>query len=925
MKKLLLFFIPVFVLSLTTAAQNIVKLEYSVNEFVTEGNGTTVDLPGDSEEVDFNFNIDISNLLPGVHTLFFRTQNEDGVWSFMEKRGFYIPKPIETYQIIAYEYMLTEFDTEGTGEMTILESGTFSVDTTFNIDVSNLDNGVYSIYFRAKNNVGLWSHTEKRTLFIQRPDTTKVDKIHYRFFTDNDDGTWSQTDITPDQLMVDSLFLFNTSGIDTSVPVSLEVYAENTKTARGFSAFVYDFDLTPNSAPTALQTELLAEMNMGTVLDISMDTLFNDINEGNGDQITYSIENPDNVELLNFATWIEEDMLQLAPEAGLIGVFTFDLKATDAFGETAIIPTTITIINNIPSALADEVMVETKMGMVANVEMDTLFADIDVPNGDELTYSIENADAGLMDFLSWAAEGMMIELAPGAGTIGEYNFDLKAEDSFGESVIIPSTVSVLNRAPEALKDGISFELEMGMTGSVSMDTLFTDGDIDFGDALTYTLTNVSDPEMLDFVTWTNDMLIDIVPAVNDVGEYTFDIKAEDINNESVDIPVSLKVINNEPEALSNDISIEMEMGMSMEISMDTLFADDDVAFGDELSYSLENASDPSINNFIMWTSSGMLSISPVEGTVGEYSFDLQAMDISGALVDIPVSVSVINNVPVALEDEINFQLEMGMTASVSMDTLFTDDDIDYGDALSYSLAEDGNSTIPGFVSWASAVVLEVAPGSLSVGSYTFNVEAEDNYGANQTIPFSVEVTNSLPYLLQDEIRMTLLQGNIVNVSMDTLITDDDLSFDDELSFSVVNANIGAVYDFTSWMSDGLLKIAPGTDVSGFHSFDVEAVDLFGGTVLLPFSLTIEETTSVENLNQASFTIYPNPADDVIFIENHLNSADGTLEIIDVQGQIVRSHNLINLSEIDVSDLEGGIYFIKIENDDLIYHQKVIIQ
>ncbi|MFW5687789.1 MAG: DUF5916 domain-containing protein, partial [Bacteroidota bacterium] len=135
----------VFVLGFIVSAQNIVKLEYSVNEFVTEGNGTIVDLPGDSEEVDFNFNIDISNLAPGAHTIFFRTQNEDGVWSFMERRGFYIPKPVDTYEIVAYEYLLTEFDTEEEGEMTILESGTTLVDksNTLELDLSGAFNQLY--------------------------------------------------------------------------------------------------------------------------------------------------------------------------------------------------------------------------------------------------------------------------------------------------------------------------------------------------------------------------------------------------------------------------------------------------------------------------------------------------------------------------------------------------------------------------------------------------------------------------------------------------------------------------------------------------------------------------------------------------------------------------------------------------------------
>jgi hypothetical protein len=344
MKKLLLLVVSVFVLSITISAQNIVKLEYSVNEFVTEGNGTTIALPGNSEEVDFSFNIDISNLDPGVHTIFLRTQNEDGVWSFMERRGFYIPKPVDTYEIVAYEYLLTEFDTEGEGEMTILESGTTLVDTLFNIDVTNLDNGIYDLYFRAKNNVGYWSQPEKRTLFIQRPDTTKVDKIHYRFFTDNDNGTWSQTDLTPDELLVDSIFMFNASGIDISVPVSLEVFAENTKSTRGYSVFLNNFNLRPNSAPTALLSELLAEMYMGTVLNISMDTLFNDDDIAFGDRLSFQAMNYSSTSIEESITWLEDGIMEIKPAEEITGSFTFTIEASDLFSETVSLPVNLTIV-----------------------------------------------------------------------------------------------------------------------------------------------------------------------------------------------------------------------------------------------------------------------------------------------------------------------------------------------------------------------------------------------------------------------------------------------------------------------------------------------------------------------------------------------------------------------------------------------------
>jgi len=64
---------------------------------------------------------------------------------------------------------------------------------------------------------------------------------------------------------------------------------------------------------------------------------------------------------------------------------------------------------------------------------------------------------------------------------------------------------------------------------------------------------------------------------------------------------------------------------------------------------------------------------------------------------------------------------------------------------------------------------------------------------------------------------------------------------------------------------------------------------------------------------SKFKIYPNPANDKIFIEGDF--IDQNMVIIDVTGRIVANKTIVsNIVAIDISNLTKGIYFIKISNE-----------
>jgi len=88
---------------------------------------------------------------------------------------------------------------------------------------------------------------------------------------------------------------------------------------------------------------------------------------------------------------------------------------------------------------------------------------------------------------------------------------------------------------------------------------------------------------------------------------------------------------------------------------------------------------------------------------------------------------------------------------------------------------------------------------------------------------------------------------------------------------------------------------------------------------------IDSQVYVESLDFDNIEIFPNPARDILNIENNSQYNYFKIEIISVNGQIVKNAVLDNkLSTIDINDLNPGIYFVNIYNDEAKFVRKLTI-
>lgn len=76
-----------------------------------------------------------------------------------------------------------------------------------------------------------------------------------------------------------------------------------------------------------------------------------------------------------------------------------------------------------------------------------------------------------------------------------------------------------------------------------------------------------------------------------------------------------------------------------------------------------------------------------------------------------------------------------------------------------------------------------------------------------------------------------------------------------------------------------------------------------------------ENLSVSDFNELNFSISPNPTQNQLNIRLAELLSDLNLEIYDIQGKLIEHHTLSEIeTQLDVSKLSSGIYFIKLTED-----------
>ena len=336
-------------------------------------------------------------------------------------------------------------------------------------------------------------------------------------------------------------------------------------------------------------------------------------------------------------------------------------------------------------------------------------------------------------------------------------------------------------------------------------------------------------------------------------------------------------------------------------------------------------------DFIEVDNTGLLPIRSANLDYGDYNAD-GYLDIlyTGTVSGIGEVTKLVEFDPVSNSYvESDFDLSDIVNASIAFGDIDGDDDLDFtvaGESIS-----DNNSVIKTYLNVRneSADVISGSTGSRLVSSMSQN---NNNFVVNERPTTPAGMTNEYlgvdPETGYNKVRFTW------SPSSDDHTNQSGLSYALKVGTSEGGDDIMKV----KALSNGYRLIAGRGNVeqnnewqlnlpTGDYYWSVQAIDAsFSGSY---FSDTVSfNTTSLSTISQEenflNITVYPNPVKDgLVYIKADLyDSLD--VQLFDIQGRLVIDQQ-VNNNNIDVSDLSGGVYMLKIKSQNKSKTVKLIIQ
>jgi hypothetical protein len=130
-----------------------------------------------------------------------------------------------------------------------------------------------------------------------------------------------------------------------------------------------------------------------------------------------------------------------------------------------------------------------------------------------------------------------------------------------------------------------------------------------------------------------------------------------------------------------------------------------------------------------------------------------------------------------------------------------------------------------------------------------------------------------------------------------------------------NLRQGNVFDVYPTAKGTVTVVIPANTTKG-NSFASNIVSVYNN----------QTTTGINDLVNDDFSVYPNPSDGVIFIKAH-QVAPYTVEVYSADGIFLKSFemNTSDYQQINLQDLQKGLYFLKINIPGNVSFHKVILE
>jgi hypothetical protein len=115
---------------------------------------------------------------------------------------------------------------------------------------------------------------------------------------------------------------------------------------------------------------------------------------------------------------------------------------------------------------------------------------------------------------------------------------------------------------------------------------------------------------------------------------------------------------------------------------------------------------------------------------------------------------------------------------------------------------------------------------------------------------------------------------------------------------------------------------------GNHTIYAKAIDSYGDTATSDTVHVTISLTVIENVSQNQLSIYPNPANNNVYVQTvEINPEPVSLSISDLNGRLLKLEKQSNAEgtyEIDLAGIPAGVYILKVTNSLQTLNHKLII-
>lgn len=259
-----------------------------------------------------------------------------------------------------------------------------------------------------------------------------------------------------------------------------------------------------------------------------------------------------------------------------------------------------------------------------------------------------------------------------------------------------------------------------------------------------------------------------------------------------------------------------------------------------------------------------------------------------------------------------------------------------GNIAVWATHNSGDGTAPvsytdGYVTNINSSPLPVAPQSTPLAKKTiFSVGGHDAWTATYNLNFREDGKNVYEWMLQFQKNLSILpvtglefsatkQNNNAFLNWKTFTEANSVGFQIERSIDAVNYDSigfvagrgvngnGATYSFSD--------VAP---LNGTSYYRLKQRDISG-------AFTYSSVKSLEFDRAASFTLYPNPVQNVLYIRSTIVLRNATIQIYDAAGKLIKSRLLAGtgILQVPVNDLARGIYVASITGGSFQQHVRFV--